>query len=281
MKYELSVIKAFIIIPCLLIGLFFSLRLGLFSYSSRAFNCSKVENNCKIISTYLFFDKEDVQSINISDIKKVVTEYDPNPKGFGHYALNIYTHDKKYTYLEAGSYYRKNFYNCSGIIANFLASKKQNLNLVYNISPFKSIMGMLISLCIIMSFILFFIFGFDLNRYSEIFHLNSSNGNGFLNILPISISMLLISILSTFIINTSQIVNEQQAGIIVGLIYITILALISILAIYQVFFPDKLSEFLKRKEILSLCSFALTILIILMILIVLIYGFGIVSLYMC
>lgn len=281
MKSKLSVLKAFIIIPCLLIGLFFSLRLGLFSYSSKAFNCSKAENNCKIISTYLFFDKEDVQSINISDIKKVVTEYCPTPKGFGHYALNIYTHDKKYTYLEAGSYYRKNFYNCSGIIVNFLASKKQNLNLVYNISPFKSIMGMLISFGIIIPLILLAIFGFDMNGCSETLRLNKEKGNGFLNILPISISMLLISILSTFIINTSQIVSEQQIGIIVGLIYIIILTLISILAIYQVFFPDKLSEFLKRKEILTLCSFLLTILITLMVLIILIYGFGVVSLYMC
>lgn len=281
MKNKLSNIKALIIISCLLVGLFFSLRLGLFSYSSRAFNCSKVENNCKIISTYLLSDKEDIISINISDIKKVVTEYNSSPRGFGHYSLNIYTPDKKYTYLEAGSYYRKNFYNCSGIIVNFLASEKQNLNLTYNISPFKSVMGMLISFGIMIPLILLAIFGLDMNGCSETLRLNKEKRNGFLNLLPISFSMLLMSILSTFIINKSLIVYERHIGTIVGLIYIGILTLISVLAIYQVFFPEKLSAFLKRKEIFSLCSIVLIILIILIVLIILIYGFGIVSLYMC
>lgn len=282
MEIKLSkFISLIILIPCLIICLFFTLRLGLFSYSSRSFNCSKTENNCKIISKYLLSDKEDVISINISDIKKVEAEYHPFVTGFGHYVLNIYTPNDKYTYLEAGGYFRSNLYSCATIITNFFASKKQNLNLAYNVSAFKSVMGILISLCIIMSFIFVFVFRFNKDKYIEIMHLNTSKGNGFLNLLPISFSMLLISILSTFIINKSQIAYEKQVGTTVGLIYVGILALISIFTVYQVFFPDKLNKFFKRTEMLPFCSFILSALIFLLILIFLIYGVGVVSFYIC
>lgn len=276
-----ALIKALIIIPCIIIGLFFSLRLGLFSFTSRDFNCNKPENNCKIISTYLLSDNEDVVSIDISDIKKVITEYNHNPKGYGHYLLNIYAKDKIYTYIEAGSYFKDNVYNCSGIIANFLASKKNTLNLSYKISAFKSVMGLLFVLCIIIPLILVYVFKLDMKKYKEITSSNVKNGNEYLNILPLSFSMLMMSMLSTFIINKSQIIYERNIGTVLGLIYIIIFLFIFVLSLYQVFFPDKLSEFFKKERMFSFCSGMLTAMIIVLVLIILIYGLGVVSVYMC
>lgn len=273
--------KALIIISCLLIGLFFSLRLGLFSYSSRSFNCSKPENSCRIVGRHLLFDKDDILSINISEIKKVVAEDDSVGKGSHSYALNIYTDNKKYTYLESGSYYRKNLYDCSRIIANFLASKKNNLNLVYKFSAFKSIMGIVISLLIIMGIVLGCVFQFDNNKYFSIVHFNNINGKGFLNLLPVSLTMLMLSILLTFIISQSLLEYERQIGLAVGFIYIIIYALISVLGVYHTFLPEKLYDFLKKDQILTLCKVLVYSLIILLLLIILVYGFGVVSLYMC
>lgn len=277
----LALIKASLIIPCVIIGLFFSLRLGLFSYTSRDFNCNKPENSCKIISKYLLSDNEDVVAINISDIRKVITEYNFNPKGYGHYLLNIYTKDKVYKYIEAGSYFKDNVYNCSGIIANFLASKKNTLNLSYKISAFKSVMGLFFALCIIIPLVLAYVFKLDMKKYSEITNTNAKNGNEYLNILPLSLSMLMMSILSTFIINRSQIIYERNIGTVLGLIYTIILLIISILSLYKVFSPDKLNEFFKKEKIFSFCSGMLTALIVVFMFIILIYGLGVVSIYMC
>lgn len=277
----LALIKTLIITTFVIMGLFFSLRLGLFSYTSRDFNCNKPENSCKIVSTYLLFDNKDVISIDIKDIRKVITEYYIHPKGFGHYALNVYTKDGKYTYLEAGSYFKDNLYNCSGIIANFLASKKNTLNLSYKISALKSILGLLFTLCIMMPLILIYVFRLDMKKYNEITRTNVANGNEYLNILPLSFSMLMMSILSTFIISKSQIVYERNIGTVLGLIYVIILTLISALSLYQVFFPDKLGEFFKRERVFSFCSGMLTALIVMFIFIILIYGLGVVSIYMC
>lgn len=276
-----AIIKALIIIPCIIIGLFFSLRLGLFSYASRDFNCNKPENNCKIISKYLLSDNEDVVSIDISEIKKVITEFYINPKGFGHYALNVYTKDDKYTYLEAGSYFKDNLYNCSGIIANFLASKKNTLNLSYKISAFKSVMGLIFALCMIIPLVLVYVFKLDVKKYKEIKKVNVANGNEYLNIIPLSFSMLMMSLLSTFIISKSQIIYERNIGTVFGLIYTIILLFISILSLYQVFSPDKLGEFFKNERVFSFCSGMLTALIVVLVFTILIYGLGVVSIYMC
>lgn len=277
----LEFLKVLIIVPCVLIGLFFSLRLGLFSYSSRDFNCNKFENSCKIVSRYLLSDKTDIQSIKISDIQKVITEYNPNPKGYGHYVLNIYTKDKVYTYLEVGAYFRRNVYNCSGIISNFLASEKNNLNLSYKISAFKSVMGLLFALCIILPTVLIGVFKLDVKKYFEISKENHESGHQYLTLLPLSISMLLFGILSIYILHHSPIAYERQIGTAVSIIYVVILLLITMLSWKQVFSPKRIVIFFKRKSVYAFCSGMLGALIIFVLLLVLIYGLGVVSLYMC
>lgn len=289
----------FLIISVFLIFLaFFSLLSTINAYKSKTLNCNKITNECEIVNSYLYLNKNKITKFKLSEITNIdVAFHSGGPRGGNSFfSLDIITPNDIHTFIKVTPYYKNTIYTYADEIRNFISSNKPELQLVYNVSAFIPVMNFIILSLIILGAILAIFFKKNIKKYKNWLIKNKSKHKAWINFLPVSITMLLLSIFSTWTIQKSLIIEEKQIGLNIGLFYVFILAVISLPGIYQLFLFNKkekvnnnnisikkanysVSIFSTQNIFLHICSILLIILIFLAIFLITWYGFGMVGLF--